>query len=239
MTLGFHDILGGTFGLSQWRGHPDDDAAHAMILGWLQNYATTGFLDADEILSPQRKGNLGEFIAYRIGRTFAFPYVPIAPAANAGNPLAGNSVSGIDIVWLNIGDSVSDDWAGVQEVKTTGERLSITRDLIADYNKLFGRHPYFTLHARLDELKHKLEQFGRDDLIWRVDALGGPEPRLAGGVKLFPTLVHDLKEDSKDQMILVRQALLAKGWSTDVVTGWSIALDNLDHRLERMAKGQP
>ena len=238
MTLGFHDISDGTLGLSQWRGNPDDDAAHSMILGWLRRYVTTGFLDADEVLSIQRKGNLGEFIAYRIGRTLAFPHITVAPAANAGNPLVPHSASGIDIVWLNIGDSANEDWAAIQEVKTTGDHLSITRRLISDYDKLFGRHPYFTLQARLDELKHKLEQFGKDDLMCRVDALGGPEPRLARAVRLIPTLVHDVNADSKDQMILVRQALLAKGWSTDAVTGWSIALDDLDVRLERMAKGQ-
>ena len=235
---GFHDISAGAVGLSEWRGHPDDDAAHAMILGWLHEYAEVGYLGPQDLLSPQMKGNLGEFIAYQVGKSFVYSDVAIAPTAGDGNPLSRHPSPGIDIIWFHIGDTVDHDWVALQEVKTTNQDLQLADRLITDYEKLFGRDPHFTLQTRLYNLKIKLRQFGRTDVAWRLDELAGPEPRLTRGVRLIPTFLHDVRIDSKSKMVVVRQALLHKGWPAGVVQSWNIALGDFDERLTRLARGQ-
>ena len=229
----------GSTGWLAWEGYPDDNAAHQTILAWLESVVTAGFLKPTDAMSNAIKGNLGEFITYQIGNSYAFTNVEIAHAANAWDPLSRISRPDVDIVWLYFGSSEADDWAALQEVKTTGEApLSLADDLITDYDKLFGENPRLTLQTRLGALKNKLEQQGQGNLSPRVTALGGPAPNRAHGIRLVPTLLHDAAYDSSTKMSVVRQALIGRGWSIDAVECWSIALGDIDDRLLRLARGQ-
>ena len=236
---GFRDNSGDIAGWSAWAGDPDDDAAHQTILAWLQSSVTAGFLDVTGCLSNRVKGNLGEFIAYRIGKNYVFTNITIAHTANAWDPLSEISRSDIDIVWLHFGSTEADDWAALQEVKTTGgSSLGLADNLISDYEKLFGENLRLTLQTRLNAVKNKLDQQGRGHLSSRVTALGGPAPDRARGIQLIPTLLHDAAHDSSAKMVAIRQALIGRGWATDAVGCWSIALSDLDQRLTRLARGQ-
>ena len=200
---------------------------------------TAGFLKSTESLANAVKGNLGEFIAYRIGESYTFTNVTIAHAANAWDPLSQISRPDVDIIWLYFGNDEVNDWAALQEVKTTGEAsLGLADSLIADYEKLFGENLRLTLQTRLGALKNKLDQQGQGDLSPRVTALGGPTPNQARGIRLVPTLLHDAAHDSSAKMSVVRQALFRRGWSTSAVECWSIALEDLDQCLTRLARGQ-
>ena len=236
---GFRNNAGSATGWLAWEGDPDDDAAHRTILGWLRGAVTAGFLKNNGSLSNRVKGNLGEFIAYCIGKSYVFTNVAIAHAANAWDPLSEISRPDIDIVWLHFGSTEEDDWAALQEVKTTGDAsLGLADNLISDYEKLFGENLRLTLQTRLGALKNKLDQQGQGNLLSRVTALGGPAPDRARGIRLVPTLLHDVAHDSSVKMTAVRQALIGRGWSTDVVQCWSVALGEIDQRLTRLARGQ-
>ena len=236
---GFKSNSYGVTGWLAWEGDPDDDAAHQTTLTWLQSVVTGGFLKSSETLSNAVKGNLGEFVAYKIGEGFVFANIAIGYGSNTWDPLSQISRPDIDIVWLHFGDTETDDWAALQEVKTTGQAsLSLADDLITDYDKLFGDNLRLTLQTRLGALKNKLEQQGQGVLSPRVTALGGPSPDQARGVRIIPTLLHDAAHDSLTKMSVVRQVLIGRGWSSDVVECWSIALADLDDRLTRLARGQ-
>lgn len=176
----FREKGDGTTGQLSWEGDPDDDAAHQTILTWLQGVGTAGFLKPTDPVSNIVKGNLGEFIAYRIGEGYVFTNVTIAHAANAWDPLSQISRPDVDIVWLYFGNTEADDWAALQEVKTTGQAsLGLANHLITDYEKLFGENLQVTLQTRLGALKNKLDQQGQGYLSSRVTALGGPSPNRA------------------------------------------------------------
>ena len=236
---GFRKNANSVIGWLSWEGDPDEDAAHQTILAWLQGAVTAGFLKPTESLANAVKGNLDEFIAYRIGESYTFTNVTIAHAANAWDPLSQISRPDVDIIWLYFGNDEVNDWAALQEVKTTGEAsLGLADSLIADYEKLFGENLRLTLQTRLGALKNKLDQQGQGDLSPRVTALGGPTPNQARGIRLVPTLLHDAAHDSSAKMSVVRQALFRRGWSTSAVECWSIALEDLDQCLTRLARGQ-
>ena len=153
---GFKNNRGDVVGWLAWEGDPDDDAAHQTILVWLQDLNAPGFLEGQTSLSNRVKGNLGEFIAYCIGTTYVFTNVTISPTANAWEPLSDISRPDIDIIWLYFGDTEADDWAALQEVKTTGgASLQLADSLISDYDKLFGENVRFTLQTRLGALKNR------------------------------------------------------------------------------------
>ena len=237
---GFRQNSSSTTGWLAWEGDPDDDAAHQTIRTWLQSAVTAGFLGPTTPLPQPVKGNLGEFIAYRIGQNYVFTNVTIAHAANAWDPLSHISRPDVDIVWLYFGSTEADDWAALQEVKTTGQAsLGLANDLITDYEKLFGENLQVTLQTRLGALKNKLDQQGQGYLSSRITALGGPSPNRALGIRLIPTLLHDAADNSATKMAVVRQALIGQGWSSNVVECWSIGLGDLNNRLTRLARGQP
>ena len=225
-------------GWTEWIGDPDDDAAHLTILSWLSGAVNGNFLDNSVSMSNRVKGNLGEFIAYRIARSYVFTNVEIASNANTSEPLSDISKPGIDIVWLHFGDSISDDWAAFQEVKTTGqESLDLADELIGDYEKLFGQNLRLTLPTRLTSLKNELEERQQGHLCDRINQLGGPSPDQTRGIRLIPTLLHDAEQNSSEKMVAVRQAIIGQRWSSSVVECWSIVLGELDARLDRLAKG--
>ena len=221
-----------------WEGDPDDDSAHQEILDWLHVAAPAGSLNPLNSLNNKTKGNLGEFITYKIGENYFFTNVLCDPA-NAHSPLALESKTGVDIVWLHFGNTETDDWAALQEVKTTGDTsLNLALKLVSDYDKLFGEHLSFRLQTRLTTVKNKLEGWGHGQYVRRLTALGGSKPDSVHGIRIFPTLVHDSASNSFANMKHVRQCLIDQGWPSDVVHCWSISLSNLNDRLTRLARGQ-
>ena len=226
-------------GWFMWVGDPDDEAAHQVLLAELRD-TVNYFLGIDESPSNSIRGNLGEFIAYQVGRNHAHPQRMEAHAANAWDPLSSISRPDIDILWAYFGEPPDGDWVALQEVKTTVmNSLSIADNLIEDYDKLFGQDPKLTLRTRLGGLKNRLDQQGRGDLAPRLTEIGGPPtPGLARGVRLLPTIVHDGALDSSTKMAAVRQGLIGKGWFPESIKCWSIQLDNINQRLTRLSRGQ-
>ena len=223
-----------------WGGNPDNDAAHLTVLGWLRSAVTAGFAQSQNSISNRIKGNLGEFIAHKVGESYVFINQEIAFTANAWDPLSDISRPDADIVWLHFGATPSDDWAAIQEVKTTGQStLALADDLIRDYEKLFGENPRLTLRSRLDGLKNRLEQLQLGNLVPRLTGLGGANPSRSVGISILPTLIHDSAHDSSQKMAVVRQGLIGRGWSAGTVHCWSIELGNIDARLTRLARGYP
>lgn len=159
---GFRINTNGGAGVRAWEGDPDDDSAHQKILDWLRVAEPAGFLNPLDSLRNTTKGNLGEFITYKIGKSCVFTNMMFSDPANAHTPLSHESKTGVDIVWLHFGDTETDDWAALQEVKTTGDAsLDLALNLVSDYDKLFGDRLRFTLQSRLGALKNKLEGWGR------------------------------------------------------------------------------
>lgn len=235
---GFRRSGRGTTGWLLWIGEPDDDQAHWTIVAWLRSI-NAAFQAPGTPLSNRTKGNLGEFITYCIGKHHVHPPAMFAYTENAWDPLGNISRPGPDIKWLSIGQNPATDWIIIQEVKTTGTNsLSIANDLITDYAKLFGQNLKLTLRTRLTHLKTQLEQQGRHDLVPRVTELGGPSAEQSRGVGLAPTLLHDASLDSSTKMTAVRQAIIGLGWPAQAVECWSIQLDDLDTRLNRISGGQ-
>ena len=143
-------------GRLEWHGYPDDDAAHRTILGWLEQEVTSGFNDNDHPVSNRVKGNIGEFIAYKVGANYVFTNGEIAATANAWNPLSDISQPGLDILWLYFGPTTANDWVAIQEVKTTSQsNLSLADQLVMDYDKLFSEDLRTTLRSRLDGVKEQ------------------------------------------------------------------------------------
>ena len=223
---------------SVWEGNPDHQAAHRTILGWLVTSVTSAFVAHTDAVSNRMKGNLGEFIAYKIGECYVYKNGQKAITANAHSPLSDISRPDVDIVWMYFGPSPAEDWAVIQEVKTTSQAsLNLANDLVSDYDKLFGEDLKLTLRTRLDSLKNRLEQMQEGSLASRITSLGGTSAERARGIHVTPTLVHDAEHDSSDKMTVVRQALIGKGWPPEVVRSWSIKLGNMDERLTRIAQG--
>ena len=190
-------------------------------------------------LTYRVKGNLGEFIAHGIGKTYAFANAQISPTANGGDPLSDISGPGLDIVWFHIGSTQNGDWMALQEVKTTSDAsLRLADDLPKDYQKLFERNGRFTLQTRLNAFKNKLDEFGLGHHASRVSALGAPDARQANGIYLVPTLVHDQANGATTKLVAIRQTLLGQGWASTAVDCWSISLGDLDQRLLRLSHGQ-
>ena len=221
-----------------WVGNPDDETAHKTILAWLKSAVTSGFIGQDSTISNGMKGSLGEFIAYKIGEGYVFTNGEIAITANAWAPLSDISRPDLDIVWLYFGTTAADDWAAIQEVKTTGQSsLNLADGLISDYDKLFGENLKLTLRTRLDGLKSRLEQMQNGSQASRITALGGPDAERSRGIYVVPTLVHDAEHDAADKLTIVRQALIGNGWAANVVQCWSVKLGGIDDRLTRLARG--
>ena len=235
---GFRKSAQGGYGWLLWVGDPDDNAAHQETLSWLQGQDTQ-FEEPNTTPSNHMKGNLGEFIAYQIGKHYVIPATAIAFTANAWDPISNISRTDLDVVWIDLSGNPMQDSVTIQEVKTTGSTsLSLADGLIPDYEKLFGQNLKLSLRTRLSSLKNKMNQQGHGNLTPRLTAIGGPSPGQARGVKLWPTLVHDSSLNSQAKMAALQQAIIGLGWPADVIESWSIELDDLDQRITRLSKGQ-
>jgi hypothetical protein len=227
-------------GIALWRGTPTCQAAHDSLLATLLGrHAPLPPINGP--LSNRRRGNLGEFIAFCVGRDCAYcPPEFHVVAANAFNPLQDISVSNVDILWFSFGATPAEDRVVVHEMKTTTESsLAYADELVTDYSKLFGPSVATTLHARLQVLSQYVEfTMNRPELTPRLATLAGDSPTRSTQVVLAPTVVHDRAHDPVPRLIAIRTEISALGWSGSQISPWSIALDQLDDRLLRLAKGQ-
>jgi hypothetical protein len=231
-------------GVLAWRGTPNCQAGHDALLRWLTENAKPFRTAAnakpdDNIL----RGNLGEAIAFLVSYWHDCAEYR-AFATNALRPFRPKSDIDLDILWLNFRENPAQDFAILQEVKTTsGTDLAYARALVDDYDKLFGTNLQLTLHTRLQDVKGLLRfQVGGDlgmDLSRRVSYLAGQCPRTSPKLQLRPTLVHELKGTKpREKMASIRTTLLGKGWSPAAVEAWAIGLTDLDDRLIRLATGR-
>lgn len=221
-----------------WTGNPDCQAAHNEILKFLETNCKpfpANVIEEDNIL----RGNLGETITFCLGKTERFRAC-IGHFANALRPFSGKSNPELDLLWVHFGERPSDDWAMLQEVKTTSaDSIDYAKNLTDDYDKLFGTNPRLTLHTRIQDFKNRLE-FEHNkprNILKRANQLAGTEPANCRRIRLLPTAVHDLTaNDAAETMLVVRETLTARGWQN--VEAWAIGLSSLDNRIVRLAKGR-
>ena len=221
-------------GVREWCGDPDCQAAHEALLGWLKDNCKP-FRRVAEAKSDDNilRGNVGESIAFCVSlwhdcadhRVFA---------TNACRPFRPKSDIDIDILWLSFGKQSTQDFAIIQEVKTTsGLDLAYATTVVEDYEKLFGTNTRLTLNTRLQDVKtdlrFKLSKEEALPLCRRVSKLAGQSPKTCSKIQLRPTLVHELKGTKPNpKMMAVRTTLIGKGWSADAVETWAIGLTDLD-----------
>lgn len=222
-----------------WTGKPDCDAAHADILEFLNGHCTpfpASVKAGDNIL----RGNLGETIVFCLGRTERFGSTCHGHFANALRPFSGKSNPELDLLWVHFGKNANDDWAVLQEVKTTSAAsITYATNLIEDYDKLFGTNPRLTLQTRIQDFKNRLEfeQNQSAQIVQRANQLTGVSPVACPRIRLLPTVVHDsAATDVVDTMLLVRESLTGKNWAD--VEPWAVGLSSLDGRLVRLARGK-
>ncbi|MGO9471646.1 MAG: hypothetical protein ACLQVF_46785 [Isosphaeraceae bacterium] len=233
-----------TDGVITWEGTPDCPAGHNAVLIWLK--ATVArFLSADEAVAGGDilRGNLGESISFCVSLWHDCGSHK-AHAVNAWRPLSPQSARDIDIAWVCFAANAREDYAIIQEVKTTSsETLSYANQLIGDYDKLFGTNLDLTLKTRFKPLKaeflYKVGGAQGKDWAERLSWLVGGSPQTSPRIVLRPTLVHELAgTNPKPKMMAIRNTLLGKGWAPDLVEAWAIGLSDLDERLLRLAMGK-
>jgi hypothetical protein len=233
---GFKKTVAGNVTL--WAGTPDCQAAHEQILAWLcERYPK--YPSKPRTLDNAMKGNLGEAISFVVAKGDAYGGYH-AFAANALDPFSGIPRSKIDIVWICFAKNKADDQAVLQEIKATSDAsLNYADELLVDAEKLFGPDLRFTLRSRLDDIKYQvIHTLKKPELAPRINALGGKTPKKSFGVKLLPTLVHERNgTDPAKKMLAIRTALLGKGWDSNAIEAWSIAMSDFDARLLRLAQG--
>jgi hypothetical protein len=231
-------------GVREWCGAPDCQAAHNELLVWL-NENCSPFREKNQAKQDDNilRGNVGEAIAFCVSfwhdcdnyRAFA---------TNATRPFRPKSDIDIDILWLNFGKNSANDFAIIQEVKTTNAvDLAYANTVIDDYDKLFSTNPRLTLQTRLQDvkvdLKLKLSKAESELLCPRVSELAGQSPKSCNKIQLRPTLVHELiGTKPRPKMTAIRSSLVGKGWPAESVEAWAIGLTDLDARLIRLATGE-
>ena len=196
---GFRKCAQGGHGWLLWVGDPDDNAAHQEILSWLQGQ-NSQFEGPNTAPSNHMKGNLGEFIAYNIGRHYVAPAGARAFTANAFDPIVNNSRTEVDVLWVNLSGNPTQDSVTIQEVKTTGSTsLSLADGLISDYEKLFGQNLKLSLRTRLSSLKNPglqdepagpWQPSSASDSYWRTQS--GTNQRSETPADTRPRLVAEL-----------------------------------------------
>jgi hypothetical protein len=231
-------------GVVTWEGHPNCQAGHDALLEWLKE-TVERFLSDAEVAEGGNiiRGNLGEAIAFCIGYWHDCKNHR-AHAVNAWRPLNPQSLIDIDIVWVFFARKAKDDYAIVQEVKTTsGKTLGYANTLIADYDKLYGTNLDLTLRTRFKPLKKEFlfKVGGKEgkNLSERLFALVGGSPTTSPRIWLRPTLVHELVgTNPRAKMTWIRNTLIGKGWTPALIEAWAIGLTDLDFRLHRLATGK-
>jgi hypothetical protein len=70
-------------------------------------------------------------------------------------------------------------------------------------------------------------------------ALLGKSPQTSPKIRLRPTLVHELVGTTPHpKMTRIRNSLIGKGWTPQLIEAWAIGLTDLDDRLYRLATGK-
>jgi hypothetical protein len=233
--------------ISRWVADPDDDTAHQALLALLERFTDGVFLPSGTELTQIQIGNLGEFMAFFVGRecggssNFEHPF-----CANALNPLSGISISGIDCVWVHFGDTPLEDAIALQEVKTSStQECEIADSLLDDYTRLFGTNLTTRLDVRLRSIKNHLEiesaGLGLGDRAVRLLRFMVPSIGRLKDTIVIPTLIFDhlvaRATAPQERLAGVGAALIARGWVIVRDGPWAIALGNLVTRLHRLATG--
>ena len=227
-----------TTGVVVWTGNPDCQSAHDWLLAWLQARKFPFLAQPPSESNTRIQGNVAETLSMCLALNFRRPTKLCFPA-NAQHPFSNISRPDIDLLWIGFGTLPSDDYVVVQEIKSTGgDNLNYADTLLTDYDKLFARDPQFTLQTRLQAIQTELEmQNAPYDLLARIAKIAGTSPQTSGnGVRLIPTLVHDLNSISPTpKMLGISATLTGRGWNN--VEPWAIGMTDLLARFRRLATG--
>lgn len=126
------------------RGDPDC----AAFFNWIQAElvaATKHWPPPIAKLTTGRRGNLGEYLSYKVARTsglYGKSKGYTIAIMGALTPLQDGAPTGLDttIVHLDPDGDTSKDCLFIMEVKTTGKlELTYARALVEDYDKLLGK----------------------------------------------------------------------------------------------------
>lgn len=220
------------------RGDPDCASFYQWIHAELKKI-TKNWPPKINKLTTGRRGNLGEFLSYRVarasglhGRSNGYTIALMG----ALTPLQDGAPPGLDItiVYLDPNGDTSKDRLFIMEVKTTGSvELTYANALIGDYDKLLGTTQVAgSLGQRMNWLQAYLmdvHEFFPEEMD-RVGDLFLPDAKDCIGIRLLPTLVHDRK--SGDSAAVTKLDEVAEkieniGWRKDCIEPWSIAITEL------------
>lgn len=220
------------------RGDPDCAAFYQWIYTELTK-VTQHWPPKITKLTTGRKGNLGEFLSYKVavvnglyGKKKGYTVALMG----ALTPLQDGAPTGLDttIVHLDPSGDTSKDCLFIMEVKTTGSaKLTYAKALIGDYEKLLGKTTVAgSLGQRFNWLQAYLKEIHEfsDEEIERVGNLFMPEAKDCKGIKLLPTLVHDRKvgdQAAVDALDHVAEEIEKQGWGKQTIEPWSIAISKL------------
>lgn len=201
-------------------------------------------------LTTGRKGNLGEFLSYRVARSSGLHGKSkgyTLALMGALTPLQDGAPTGLDITIVHLDPSgdAGKDCLYIMEVKTTGSmKLTYATALIEDYEKLLGKSVVAgSLGQRLNWLQGYLKEIHEfsDDEVERVGNLFMPEAKDCKGIRLLPTLVHDRKAGDPaaiDALDDVAAAMEKQGWGKKTIEPWSIAIDKLTECLVHLSNNE-
>lgn len=220
------------------RGEPDCEA----FFNWIQAElvaATKHWPPPITKLTTGRRGNLGEYLSYKVARIsglYGKSKGYTIAIMGALTPLQDGAPTGLDttIVHLDPSGDTSKDCLFIMEVKTTGKlELSYAGALVKDYDKLLGKSKVAgSLGQRMNWLQAYLSEVHEfsDEHLERVGNLFQPKAEDCTGVRLLPTLVHDRQSGNKAAIAAldkVAEDIEALGWRKDNIETWSIAINRL------------
>ncbi|WP_182161949.1 hypothetical protein [Rugamonas brunnea] len=198
-------------------------------------------------LTTGRRGNLGEFLSYRVAREsglYGKSKGYTLALMGALTPLQDGAPTGLDITIVHLDPSgdVSKDCLYIMEVKTTGAtKLTYATALIGDYKKLLGKAAVAgSLGQRFNWLQGYLKvvhEFS-DDEVERVGNLFMPDAKDCKGIKLLPTLVHDRKAGDPAAVVALDEVaaeIEKQGWGKQTIEPWSIAIEKLTECLVHLS----
>lgn len=230
------------------RGDPDCAAFYGWIYAELKKVTKTWPPTITKAtLTTGRKGNLGEFLSFRIARAsglYGKSKGYTIALMGALTPLQDGAPTGLDITIVHLDPSgdISKDCLYIMEVKTTGSaKLTYATALIGDYEKLLGKASVAgSLGQRFNWLQGYLmdvHEFA-DDELERVGNLFMPNAKDCKGIRLLPTLVHDRKVGDQAAVVAlddVAAEIEKQGWDKKTIEPWSIAIDRLTDCLVHLS----
>lgn len=228
------------------RGNPDCAAFYQWIHGELTK-VTKNWPPKITKLTTGRKGNLGEFLSYKVARAsglYGKRNGYTLALMGALTPLQDGAPTGLDVTIVHLdpmGDE-SKDCLYIMEVKTTGAvKLTYATALVDDYEKLLGKTTVAgSLGQRLNWLQGYLMEVHEfdDDALERVGKLFMPEAKDCKGIRLLPTLVHDRGVGDVaaiEALDDVAAKIQQQGWGKQTIEPWSIAISTLTNCLVHLS----